>query len=196
MVPFPDTSKLSAIAGELERRYPNASLGEIYAMAKPAVENALAVATGQPRSEGIFFAPGELSEAASVLFSAPILGDTAAANSIHSQLNSARHTPVPPETATFRQTPRLSSQRHPQPQPQPQAQHAHQLTTRQPETTPYDIDSWFNTFPSSNTGGTSSEFTSFQVRQSVSLSYIRMRCRHILNNPISMEESCRVARDT
>jgi len=44
MVPFPDVSKLSAIAAELEKRFPMATVGEIYAMAKPTVESALAVA--------------------------------------------------------------------------------------------------------------------------------------------------------
>jgi len=51
MVPFPDTSKLSAIALELERRFPNASVGEIYAMAKPTVEGAVAVAAGGSRHD-------------------------------------------------------------------------------------------------------------------------------------------------
>jgi hypothetical protein len=55
LVPFPDVSKLSAIASELERRFPIASVGEIYAMAKPTVENAMAVATGQPRNEGVLW---------------------------------------------------------------------------------------------------------------------------------------------
>lgn len=55
MVPFPDVSKLSAIAGELERRFPTASVGEIYAMAKPTVEGAVAVAAGNSRNEGIVF---------------------------------------------------------------------------------------------------------------------------------------------
>jgi hypothetical protein len=53
MVPFPDTSKLSAIAGELERRFPSATVGEIYAMAKQPVESAIAVAAGQgSRNDG------------------------------------------------------------------------------------------------------------------------------------------------
>jgi hypothetical protein len=51
MVPFPDVSKLSAIAAELERRYPHASVGEIYAMAKPTVDGAVAVAAGA-RTDG------------------------------------------------------------------------------------------------------------------------------------------------
>ena len=55
MVPFPDVSKLSAIASELERRFPAASVGEIYAMAKPTVENAIAVAAGQSRNDGATF---------------------------------------------------------------------------------------------------------------------------------------------
>jgi hypothetical protein len=55
MVPFPDTSKLSAIALELERRFPNASVGEIYAMAKPTVEGAVAVAAGGSRHDGTSF---------------------------------------------------------------------------------------------------------------------------------------------
>jgi hypothetical protein len=55
MVPFPDTSKLSAISAELERRFPHATVGEIYAMAKPTVENAIAVAAGQgSRNDGVF----------------------------------------------------------------------------------------------------------------------------------------------
>ena len=52
MVPFPDVSKLSAIAAELERRFPSASVGEIYAMARPTVEGAVAVAAGSTRNDG------------------------------------------------------------------------------------------------------------------------------------------------
>ena len=53
LVPFPDVSKLSAIAAELERRFPAASVGDIYAMAKPAVESAIAVSgAGQSRNDG------------------------------------------------------------------------------------------------------------------------------------------------
>ena len=54
MVPFPDVSKLSAIAGELEKRFPTATVGEIYAMAKPTVESAIAVAASQSRTDGLF----------------------------------------------------------------------------------------------------------------------------------------------
>lgn len=53
MVPFPDVSKLSAIAGELEKRFPTATVGEIYAMAKPTVESAIAVAASQSRTDGL-----------------------------------------------------------------------------------------------------------------------------------------------
>ena len=53
MVPFPDVSKLSAIAAHLETRYPAATIGEIYAMARPAVENAIAVqVAGGSRNDG------------------------------------------------------------------------------------------------------------------------------------------------
>ena len=55
MVPFPDVSKLSAIAAELERRFPAASVGEIYAMAKPTVESAMAVVVGNSRTDGKSF---------------------------------------------------------------------------------------------------------------------------------------------
>jgi hypothetical protein len=53
MVPFPDVSKLSAIAGELEKRFPTATVGEIYAMAKPTIESAVAVAASQSRTDGL-----------------------------------------------------------------------------------------------------------------------------------------------
>lgn len=53
MVPLPDVSRLSAIASELERRFPIASVGDIYAMAKPAVESAMAVVAGQTRNDGV-----------------------------------------------------------------------------------------------------------------------------------------------
>jgi hypothetical protein len=48
MIPFPDVSKLSAIALELERRFPGSSVGEIYAMAKEPVDTATAVSSGLP----------------------------------------------------------------------------------------------------------------------------------------------------
>jgi len=48
MIPFPDVSKLSAIALELERRYPGSSIGEIYAMAKEPVDSAAALSNGIP----------------------------------------------------------------------------------------------------------------------------------------------------
>src|SRR5271169_5309784 len=76
MVPFPDVSKLSAIAAELERRFPAASVGEIYAMAKPTVEGAIAVATGHSRTDGIPHKRLLLIAAASMLFSNAQLGDT------------------------------------------------------------------------------------------------------------------------
>lgn len=54
MVPFPDVSKLSAIAAELEKRFPTATVGEIYAMAKPTVESAIAVAASHSqRNDGL-----------------------------------------------------------------------------------------------------------------------------------------------
>lgn len=55
MVPFPDVSKLSAIAAELEKRFPTATVGEIYAMAKPTVESAIAVAASHSRNDGEVF---------------------------------------------------------------------------------------------------------------------------------------------
>ena len=56
MVPFPDVSKLSAIAAELEKRFPTATVGEIYAMAKPTVESAIAVAASHSRNDGVVLA--------------------------------------------------------------------------------------------------------------------------------------------
>ena len=112
MVPFPDVSKLSAIAAELERRFPTASVGEIYAMAKPTVETAVVVAAGQPRNDGISLPLASLTLASSVLFSNPILGD-ATPKSIQNQIPSARHTPV--QEIPFG----LPSSISQQPQPQP-----------------------------------------------------------------------------
>jgi hypothetical protein len=70
MVPFPDTSKLSAIAEELERRFPSATVGEIYAMAKQPVESAIAVAAGQgSRKDGVSLSSKKLTFSISNLFS-------------------------------------------------------------------------------------------------------------------------------
>lgn len=156
MVPFPDVSKLSAIAAELERRFPTASVGEIYAMAKPTVESAVAVAAGQSRTDGISLALSSLNPASSVLFSNPILGDTTP-KSIQNQIPSARHTPV--QEIPFIQPPSISQQ--PQSQPQPQ-----QVQLQRPEATPYDMESWFNTFPATGSNQaptTATDFTQFQV---------------------------------
>jgi hypothetical protein len=55
MLPFTDVSKLSAIALELERRFPGSSIAEIYAMAKEPVETAAAVQAGILPSYGSKF---------------------------------------------------------------------------------------------------------------------------------------------
>jgi hypothetical protein len=159
MVPFPDVSKLSAIAGELERRFPAASVGEIYAMAKPTVEGAVAVAAGNSRNEGIVFILLLLTIASSVLFSNPILGDTTP-KSVQNQGQSARHTPVQQETPF-----RTPSALPPQPQPSHQPIHTH----RHHENPPYDMETWFSTFPGPTTDNagpsTSTDFTQFQPIQ-------------------------------
>ena len=164
MVPFPDTSRLSAIAAELERRYPTASLGEIYAMAKPTVDNAVATAASQSHGEGILCGKPKLNTAPSGLFANSILGDTA--TSIHSQQTSARHTPVSVQQDVNFGTTSVSPLGQPS-QTQPEAQHSHHLPHQPAETTPYDIESWFSsisTFPPRN-GSTlgSSDFSLFHV---------------------------------
>jgi hypothetical protein len=157
MVPFPDVSKLSAIAGELERRFPTASVGQIYAMAKPTVESAIAVAAEHARNDRTSLVKSSLIfPASSMLFGQPILGDTPP-NSIKAQTPSARHTPVQKEVP-FRAPSTLPSQPQPQPLTLPQTQTQTQLQPQQVQfprrqtgqTSSYDIDSWFNTFPPAN----------------------------------------------
>lgn len=132
-------------------------------MAKPTVENAIAVAAGQgSRNDGVFFL-GEIDFLASiVLFANPQLSDPSVA--IHSQLSSARHTPVQKDTR-FNRSPSQPHliQSHQQQQPQ-------QLppSSRSAEGTPsYDMDSWFSTFPpqtqSQPQATDTSDFTQFQV---------------------------------
>ena len=169
MVPFPDVSKLSAIAAELERRFPTASVGEIYAMAKPTVESAVVVAVGQSRNDGISLSLSSRILASSVLFSNPILGDTTP-KSIQNQIPSARHTPV--QEIPFGRPSSISQQPQPQPQPQPQT-----VQHQQPEPTPYDMESWFNTFPAASSNQaptTSTDFTQFQVHIFPIVSYFSM----------------------
>src|SRR5271169_48054 len=165
MVPFPDVSKLSAIASELERRFPAASVGEIYAMAKPTVENAIAVAAGQSRNDGfpsLFLVINDT--ASSILFPNSIVGDTTP-NSLQHQIPSARHTPVQPENP-FR-TPATLPQQLQQTQ-QPVQTHRHH------ETTPYDMETWFNTFPTPGNAATtaSTDFTQFQQLQVILVSVL------------------------
>jgi hypothetical protein len=98
-----------------------------------------------------------LTVASSVLFGNHVL-DSATPKSISSQGPSGRHTPVQQPTPF-----RVSAPHTQQPQ---QAQH--QITShRTADITPsYDIDSWFSTFPSTNSSGPTgptSEFTQFQV---------------------------------
>ena len=173
LVPFPDVSKLSAIAGELERRFPNASVGQIYAMAKPTVESAIAVAAEQARNDGTSLVRPSLTLAPSMLFGPTIVGDTTP-NSIQARTPSARHTPIQPEVPF-----RTPSTHPPQPQskslPLPQTNlHGQQVQFQPPRQTEqsstYDIDSWFNTFPSATVQtpqpqipSTSTDFSPFQV---------------------------------
>jgi hypothetical protein len=172
MVPFPDVSKLSAIAGELERRFPTASVGQIYAMAKPTVESAIAVAAEHARNDRTsLFNSSLIFPASSMLFGQPILGDTTP-NSIRAQTPSARHTPVQKEVP-FRAPSTLPSQPQPLTLPQTQTQlqpQQVQFPRRQSQqTSSYDIDSWFNTFPPANLQtpqplpSTSTDFFSSQV---------------------------------
>lgn len=91
---------------------------------------------------------------ASVRFSNPILGDTTP-NSVQNQIPSARHTPVQSEI------PFITPSSHPQ---QPQLSQQPIQVNRHPETTPYDMETWFNTFPSAGnpTPTPSTDFTQFQ----------------------------------
>jgi len=110
--------------------------------------------------------------ASSILFGQPILGDTTP-NSIRAQTPSARHTPVQKEVP-FRAPSTLPSQPQtltlPQTQTQLQPQQVQFRPRRQTEqTSSYDIDSWFNTFPPANVQtpqpltSTSTDFFSSQV---------------------------------
>jgi hypothetical protein len=160
MIPFPDVSKLSSIAIELERRFPTASVGEIYAMAKPTVEGAIAVAAGQSRNDGLYLFPYlPLIIASSVLFANHVLGSTTP-KSIPSQLPSGRHTPAP--QPPFRMPSHTPQSHTPQLQHQQIPSHPQQSETGGPS---YDMESWFDTFPSTSTTApaSSSEFTQFHV---------------------------------
>jgi len=180
LVPFSDVSKLSSIAEALERRFPTASVGQIYAMAKPTVESAIAVAAEHARNDRTSPSlKSSLIPAASILFGQPLLGDTTP-NSIRAQTPAARHAPAQPDVP-FRTPSTHPSQPPPRsitiPQTQLQPQQVQFRPRRQTEqTSSYDIDSWFNTFPPANLQtpqplpSTSTDFFSSQVHPPILIS--------------------------
>jgi hypothetical protein len=146
MVPFPDVSKLSAIAAHLEQRYPNASIGEIYAMAKPTVENAIAVqVAGGNRNTREFIENTILMIASAVLFRTPQMGEP-----LSRRLSFSR--PISRKPSFGQESPQMTGspsrpsqrqQRRPSQQlPLPEPLNT---TAAQPVTTPtYDLETWFN----------------------------------------------------
>jgi len=140
MVPFPDVSKLSAVAAHLEQRYPNASIGEIYAMAKPTVENAIAVqVAGGNRNNRSSLMKKILILASTVLLRGPQFGESISRNSF-SPVISRRPSFNQDQIVQIRGSPSRSSRSQQQVPPQ-------QLPlpdTHTPTGTPsYDLDSWF-----------------------------------------------------
>ena len=115
MVPFPDVSKLSAIAAELERRFPSASVGEIYAMAKPTVENAIAVVASQSRPDGISWLVLDNGSIFCIIFEAYHGGYNA---KLHTESNSFRtayscsRDPVQGSTSAYTTTSTTSTTTH------------------------------------------------------------------------------------